>query len=551
MIEVKVFKAQGRLVVTFEYDPELVNRIRAVPQSWWNANDRVWLVPPENLRSLVGQFPDAKYLGELEEETRFIKHSIAQAKEGATGSIEGISFPLRPYQVSGTLALATMDGGAILADDMGLGKTVQALALAHVLKEEHRQGADLRGRAMRVLVVCLASAKLTWLDHVKRVLPGWRGFIADSGKTVQHYFGSTWTDSFLGAEGFVGIVNYDRIWRKSVADALHGIKFDLLVLDEAHKIKNRKAKRSEAAVEAAGHSKYVLATTGTPVENRPAELFNILVTIGKFRRGDWWRYAKRYCDAKETIIWRKEPPDFKPRPRKVWDYTGKSNIEELGRMIAPYMIRRTKAEVLPELPPKQYDDWRVEVEKGDEYERNRKSAKAAHDAIEYTQNLFTMRRLLALAKVDFLTERLVDTPHSTLVFSSHVEPLERLGKQFLGSGAVLTGSVSTDERQQHMDAFQSGKLRFLFCSTAAMGQSVTLTAAQEVIFLDLPWTPAAKVQAEDRAHRIGQTKSLMVTTMTAVDSLDEALLSLHEEKSATASSLLGEAEMLKALKVTL
>lgn len=416
-----------------------------------------------------------------------------------------------PFQRA-AIAYALGRPGTLLADEMGLGKTVEALGVVN---------ADPSAR--RVLIVCPASLKLNWARECERWLVGERS-IGVAGKTFP-----------AGAD--VVIVNYERLgkWAAELAGT-----WDVLVADECHYAKNRTAQRSKHLYALEARRKLFL--TGTPILNRPVELQPIAGALDPDTFGHFWTFAKRYCHPMRTNF--------------GWDLSGASHLGELHELLrGTIMVRRTKAEVLTELPPKRRQVIelsadglsslvQVEARAWDEHTRRlaelrrrsgeaRAAGKGAGDEelrlLREGVNaafgeLSKLRHGTALAKVPLVVEHvknaLLASP-KIVVFAHHRDVVSELAAAFEDAAVTLTGEDTPEARQAAVDRFQTDPTCALFVgSIRAAGLGLTLTASAHVVFAELDWVPANMTQAEDRTHRIGQRESVLVQHLVLQDSLD-------------------------------
>ena len=419
---------------------------------------------------------------------------------------------LFPHQVEG-VAFLLRRRRAILADDMGLGKTRQAIIGLHV----GEPGGPY-------LVVCPASVKRNWRREVEAALPDARSHII-AGRSDATPLDADWV-----------IVNYDVLGAH--AERLRTIAWRGMVFDEAHYLKNHQSQRSRHArsIVDAADDPLVYALTGTPLTNRPRDLFPLLQLCGHALARSFLSFARRYCAAHQT--------DY------GWVTDGASNLDELAVQLHGLMLRRTKDEVL-DLPPKLRTWLPVEVpattgakEIGDvvrlllDRQIGRRSARRGGDAADRGRLLASLtraRQKLAAAKaadtIDFV-ENAVGQGEKVIVFSCFDEPLKKVQKHFGDAAVLLTGATPAARRQKLVDIFQSDDdVRVFAANIIAGGVGLNLTAARQVVFNDLDWVPANHWQAEDRAYRIGQTNTVNVTYMTATGTVDDFVSTLLEAKT--------------------
>lgn len=445
---------------------------------------------------------------------------------------EGLSY--LPYQLGG-IAYAIQRQATLIADEMGLGKTIQAIGY-------------INAKAPRtVLIVCPKSLLLNWKSELQKWLVWPSEIVINLGKPEL----TDKPDLPTVAPIRIMITNYDQLKKLEDWGWLEGASPELLILDEAHYCKNGKAQRTKLTQRIAKKCTQKLFLTGTPVLNRPIELFPILQMLDAetwdpagYVKGEqkaagegagFFRFAKRYCNAHEEWHGR----------TKHWDFSGHSNLEELQeRLRSTCMVRRLKADVLRELPPKRRqvislpgnaEDFEIE---GDDLE----TVTAAARKIPF-EEISKKRHEQALLKiepaVEHIREALESGSQKIVVFAHHKDVVTELAKGLSEYGAVaITGETSSEDRQAAVDAFQTGAARVFLGSIAAAGVGLTLTAASHVVFVELDWVPANVAQAEDRCHRIGQTESVLVQHLVLQGSLDEKICKMLVEKQEIADMAL-------------
>ncbi len=450
-------------------------------------------------------------------------------------------YSLYPHQAAGVQFLAQR-GRAILADDMGLGKTRQAIV---ALNEATPAGT--------VLVICPASLKLNWAREIRLV---------DADAAVE----------VIGVPGHEAanarwvVVNYDMLARHG--ERLRAIPWAGVIIDEAHFIKNASQRTSQVlkiigVVDAKSDAKsdgkrdapagpgMVFLLTGTPMPNRPRDLFNLLRAVGHPSTRSFLSFARQYCGAYRN--------DY------GWVTDGASNIAELNLLLKEVMLRRKKDDVL-DLPPKIRSWVPVQIDAVS-------ALKAYRDFVEWFQaadpsrpndteflaRITRLRLALHKAKHAACAERIRDvlaTGQKVLVFASYTEGITR-HKKALGDKAVtITGADNARQRMVATDAFQDDpKVQVALCNLIAGGVGLNLTAATHVIFQDLDWVPANHLQAEDRCYRIGQTRQVTVEYLLADGTLDGYIAELLETKlklvQAVESDELPEPSILKDLQAKL
>ena len=442
----------------------------------------------------------------------------------------------RPYQRHGIAwldAVARHRSGALLADDMGLGKTLQTIAL-------------LAGRAATRphLVVCPTSVVGNWARELKRFAP--------TLPVVRHHGPGRTSDATAFTPGSVVITSYSLLLRD--LPLLSDMDWDVLVLDEAQQIKNHTAQTAKAARRIPAWTR--IALTGTPVENRLAELWSIMDFANPGLLGPHKRFAKRFA---EPIELRRDP----------------GATARLRELISPYLLRRLKSEVATDLPEKlestvactltaeQARLYKKAVTTaldqglGDGFERHGRVLalltelkQICNHPAQYlgeTDGALTGRS----GKLDRVTEMLaeiVDNGDRALVFTQYRKMGELLGRHLsaeLGLPRVpfLHGGVSGPGREAMVDAFQDGSAPpILLVSLKAGGTGLNLTAANHVVHYDRWWNPAVEDQATDRAHRIGQTRRVDVHKLVTGGTLEERVGELLERKRSLADAIVGTGE---------
>jgi SWI/SNF-related matrix-associated actin-dependent regulator 1 of chromatin subfamily A len=378
------------------------------------------------------------------------------------------------------------------------GKTIQLAGLL-----------NLRGQELqRVLVVTPASVKRIWALELSKWLVRKVPIMIVKGPT---------RPLDLPTSG-IWIINYELLTK--FRSALLREPWDLIALDEAHFIKNRSSRRTKACFGLAKVARRKILLTGTPLLNRPAELWALLHFLAPAEWLNFYRFAHRYC-APFRSEWR-------------WDFSGASNLEELNaKLRRGLMLRRLKKDVLFQLPPLTRALVPLDVGLGDLEALTRL---AGLDPLKMPLELdplsipldcvakirHELGRLKAGSALTFILEQAESSDDKFVVFAHHRAVLDELYRGLAGSGAVLvTGETPEADRQSAIERFQTDpSTRFFVASIRAMGIGVTLSAASRVIFVEQDWTPSILRQAEDRLHRISQTQAVLVQYLVVPDSID-------------------------------
>ncbi len=464
-------------------------------------------------------------LQDLESIRRQREWFLAQVRAGRR-SLEVLSEPLYPFQHDGMLHLA-LSGRSLLADDMGLGKTVQAIAASVLLQQ-------LRG-IERVVIVCPASLKHQWKREIER-FTRCDAVVVNGGRRTRR--------ELYRSGAFFTIVNYELVLRD--LEMINQLTPDLVILDEAQRIKNWRTKTADAVKRL--ESRYAFVLTGTPLENRLDELYSVFQFIDPKVLGPLWRFNLRYFEVEK-------------RRSGSYKVVGLKNLAELRSRIRPYVLRRTRDEVLDQLPERTDNLFWVEMtaaqqEPYEDFHRtvSRLRAQAEKRALTPEEHDILMRSLLkmrmicnALALHDqelegkqiertapklveleaILRDEVVSAGRKAILFSQWsrmlklVEPvLQRCGLHWV----KLTGKVPTHRRGELLDRFADDPDCRVFLSTDAGGVGLNLQAASVVINLDLPWNPAVLEQRIARAHRHGQRRPVQVINVLTKGTIEETML---------------------------
>jgi len=316
----------------------------------------------------------------------------------------------------------------------------------------------------------------------------------------------------------IAIVNYDIVWK---LPNLQDIEWDILIMDECHAISNPEAKRSVAVKSL--RSKYALAMTGTPIPNKPINLWNTLDLLQPGAWGTYHEFGVQYAGA-----FKKYNPFKKGRDKTEWQYKGATNTEELNkRLRSSVMIRRLKEQVIHNLPDKVENTIPLpRVPKiARQYERYQRMD---DESPEKQGTMARLHRDTGFAKIDAALE-LIDNKLSSgrklVVFAVHKGILDAIQNKYYATSVRICGSTAQKDRQPAVDRFQTDPNCNLFIGNIrAAGAGITLTAASDMLFVELSWSEGDMKQAAARCHRIGQKESVQIDYMVLEDSLDANIL---------------------------
>ena len=438
----------------------------------------------------------------------------------------------------------------ILADEMGLGKTRQAVISAG---ENGKKG---------TLIICPASLKVNWEREILEVYPEEEIQIIDS------------KSDGLNTEASWYIINYDILKKhKDLIQATIDFKgIDTIILDEAHYIKG-KSQRAKLVTEMCSDEniKNVYALTGTPIMNRPIELFNILKAIGHPLGSKRSFYSKRYCGAYLRVL---------KNGRRFIDEKGATNLGELRTLIKSSILRRKKEEVL-NLPDKIISimespmsrEWKIEYENAwDNYllflaeypvpEKDIDNIIMAKQLVEIQK----LKQVCSYSKIDRIVDDIanaIDQGEKIIVFTQYTKTLEKIaegvknlkiskdGKKVDIECVTLSGKDKMEARQESVDKFQNDEKTKVFVSNIkAGGVGLTLTEGSIVMFADMDWSPEVHSQAEDRAHRIGQNRMVNIYYYYVPETIEEDIIGLLTEKKKIIDEILdGTKENIKQTSI--
>lgn len=475
--------------------------------------------------------------------------SMSEAHDGPAVYVPGLSGELRNYQRA-AVDWILRNRRVYIGDEMGTGKTLCSLA------------AVIADGSLPLVVVCPASVKIGWQRQIKKFFPD---FPDDNIYMCNGRLAKPIPDN-----ASIIIINYDVLsyW----VTRLQAHKPKAVILDEAHFIKSRKAKRTRAAIALANRANLRIAMSGTPLTNRPIELVPQLEAIGRMEdmtngRRTWW-FIERYCRPVHNGY--------------GWDTKGASNLFELNDRLRKLgiLIRRRKEDVLTEMPPKQrvsipltitnredyqkvrrdISHWvRQQIEKDPEYQRkivgaspevarivfeNEINAKVARtQAAAAITKLSALRQVCMRGKLNASIEWLDDfltSEEKIVVFCTHREAVDHLCNHFGKRAVKIVGGLGSDKRQEAIDAFvQDDEVRIVVANIDAAAEGIDgwQHVCSNVAFLELTWTPTKHHQAEDRCHRSGQQNPVTCYYLIAEDTIDEYLATLIDNKRAVINAV--------------
>lgn len=423
-----------------------------------------------------------------------------------------------PFQKAGIRSIVKYKN-ILLADEPGLGKTIQAIGAINYLK------------IRKILIICPAFLRLNWKKELEKwIVEKLSIQIVTSGK-----------DKLMDAD--ITIFSYDLLIK--FRPELLKQNFTAIIADESHYLKSTKAKRTKIFF---GNKRTrglvtiadrVILMTGTPITNRPHELYHVLKTLFPRSVSDlsYINFLDRYCVYYINA----------PFGRVI---TGAKNQEELNiKLRSGFMVRRLKKDVLKQLPSKQYQIIELtndhNVKKLIEQEKICNFDIMAASKIIFDSNISQIRKELGVLKVkpaiNFI-ENLLEEKEKIVLFAHHHDVIDGLEKELKKYNPVtITGKTPMKQRDNNISMFQNDKnCRVFIGNIQAAGTGITLTAADTVVFVESSWVPGENDQAADRVHRIGQDSNVMIYFIVFENSLDFKILNSFVGKSRDINKILDE-----------
>lgn len=405
----------------------------------------------------------------------------------------------------------------ILADDMGLGKTGSAVM------------ATIACKAKKILIICPASLKLNWKREIEFY----------SEESVGIVEGKKWQD------GKYVIINYDILKNfhkipKGREDHSHILKqgFDLIIIDEAHYVSNGKAKRTKLVNHLTTKIDRLWLLSGTPMTSRPMNYYNLLKLVGSRVAENWIHFVRRYCDGKQIFR----------GYRKIWLTYGATNLDELRDKTQDKVLRRLKEDVL-DLPDKIITPIQMNLTSREykremgEYQDWKRENKTKGLSIQLAK-LMTVRQIIAMEKVketEQLIEQAINQDKKVIVFTNFTDPLLAIHEKYKKNSVILNGTMKKEDRQKSVDRFQTDdNIKVFIGNIKAAGVGITLTAAEVVIFNDLSFVPSDMSQAEDRAFRIGQKKSVSCIYPIYENTIERKIFNIVNNKKSVIDTVMGD-----------
>ncbi|CAL9081300.1 unnamed protein product [Musa textilis] len=538
--------ASGVIAAKFNYHPLLVDAFHKIPKASWHGKERLWMFPPsslavaeEVLNVVTGVDVEVQTLDPLVQRALAAASSVPDLREDLYDRMPSyVESKLLPFQREGIRFMLQHGGRALLADEMGLGKTLQALDFGP------RSCIELLSSSLLIIFK---------LDHLIYMIQQWLNIpSADILVVLSQHGGSNKAGfkivfsnlkSNIHLDGVFNIVSYDVV--PKIQDILLASEFKIVIADESHFMKNAQAKRTNACLPVLQKAQYAILLSGTPALSRPIELFKQLEALYPGVYKNVHEYGNRYCKGGIFGL-----------------YQGASNHEELHSLMkATVMIRRLKKDVLSQLPVKRRQQVFLDLNEKDlkqirimfrELEVVKMNIQAC-DSPEKIESLKFMQKNLinkiyndsAEAKIPAVLDYLstvIEADCKFLIFAHH-QPMIDAIHQFLLKKKVgcirIDGGTPSSMRQPLVNEFQEKiDIKAAVLSIKAGGVGLNLTAASTIFFAELTWTPGDIIQAEDRAHRIGQVSSVNIYYLLSNDTVDDIIWDVVRSKLETLSQML-------------
>lgn len=518
--------------------------VKKVPGAQFDWKEKVWRVPLEQ----------RGYLVQLQKYCKAQYYKIDNADTKQFDEIPPLpnldidiqlshpeGFGFRPYQEQG-VARGMELKRFMNCDEQGLGKTLQSIG---TLQGESLKGEDV----FPALVICPASTKINWKRE-------WEMWTNRKAMVLETKIKNSWHRYHELGMADVFIVNYESLkkyfvkhmpprgkLRKS-SDIVMDERVDLfksVIVDESHRCKDTKTQQAKFTLNICKDKERVILLTGTPVVNKPIDLFPQLAIMGRLNHfGGKKGYLQRYCEGGR----------------------GATNLKELNYLLNKHcFFRREKREVAKDLPEKQRQTILCDITTREQYNKARDKfveylrEKGCEDAEiakklrgEIMVKMAELKKISAYGKLNEAKEfihQVIDSGEKLIVFVIHHVIVDELLKEFPGA-VTITGRDNTEQKQASIDAFQKKEnVKLVICNIKAAGVGLTLTASSRVAFIEYPWTYADCVQCEDRAHRIGQTNNVMCTYFLGQNTIDQYLYEMIQKKRHVGNTITGASDEMK------
>jgi len=551
---------KNNLIISFDYNPALVAIIKGINGRKFDSEHNVWTFPKQSIKEVLDVLTPLGFvvdpsLKDGYKEQGLLKAKIERIKRGEFKDsekelFENIGLPLMPFQKIGSGFLC-VSGSSLLADSPGCGKSIQSIATT-IIRD-----------AKKVLVVCPATLKLSWFDELEKWIPDTKVTVISGNKKERE---EKWNE-----DSVYYLSNYEQLLRN--LPEMQKIDWDYIIADEATRLSNIKSKQSIQIKKI--KAKHRISLTGTPLNNKIEDVWNILDFCQQNSLGDYWSFTNKYCIKQKIHLKEKISKEGKIiKGRTVSLITGYKNLGELKNILSDYMIRRTKEEVLSELPPKLYETVYVEFSKEEKeiYKNVQENILSELKDLTIDTKYLNeaMVKLVRLKQVTNSLELVSDNTYSSKIlalkellgdiindnakaiifsqFSTFTDILMRELAEY--NPLLISGKVKQEQRNENIKLFNNDDRYKLLCMTEAGGFGLNLQRANYVIHADLPWSISKKIQREDRCHRKGQEKNVTIYQLIVKDTVDEYVLKVLMKKQKMSDEILGDSERINKVKIS-
>lgn len=541
----QISKKENVLIITFEYDPILVEIVKKFDSRKYNTKTKEWSVPIVHTKKVLETLIPLGFSARQDvrdEYDEIIRHNHKVEKilagnfnDSEKEAILKTNLPLFDFQKIGTGFLC-VNKSALLGDEPGLGKSIQSLA-ATIIKN-----------SKKTLIVCPSSLKLNWLDEIYKWFKNKKVIVITGDKNTRSKLWSEEADYY--------IMNYELLLRD--IEEIKKIDWDFIIADEATRISNPKAKQSKLIKTIP--AKYKIPMTGTPLSNSVQDIWNIIDFINPGMLGTYWQFLEKYCDKD-----------------RFGGIIGYKNLNDLKLILSEIMIRRKKSEVLKELPEILYETIYVEFDVEEKKIYNAVKNEIMSELKEYEINKVLNDKFLSMILVKMIRLKQVTGSLELVsdhVFSSKINTLKELLKDILHSNAkvliftqfstmadilireleeykplLMSGKVDNKTRKENEIKFQTNEENRIMVMTSVGSYGLNLQRASYVVHYDFPWSLEKMEQREGRAHRINQKLNVTVFKLIVQNSIDEYVLKVLHRKQKMSDDMLDK-ERIRKIKIS-
>lgn len=538
------------ITISFKYDPCVVNILNRIDGNKYNTETKIWKIPTYHVVELIDKLSSKNPTLSEEVKQLYVDkikkiNKTNKIKEYSFNNAENkifteLNLPLFDYQKIGVGVLCVL-GSALLGDEPGLGKTLQTLTTTKIKNSK------------KTLIVCPSSLKHTWKNEIEKWLPNEKHIIISGTKKERDNLWDNEDSNYV-------IMNYELLLKD--IDKIKTKNWDYIIADEATRLSNPASKQTKFIKKINANNK--IAITGTPMNNSIEDIWSIIDFCMPGYFGDYWHFINKYCNKEIIKIRIKTKTGYTYRHiSKISSY---KNTTELNDKINKCMIRRTKTEVLKELPDKLYENIYFDLSQTELKLYSAIEQRIIEELKEYNlnkvindkQNKFVFTKILRLmqftdspelisdlktsTKLETLKELLKDILNKNskaIIFTKFSEMADILLKELVDyKPTIISGRIDNESREKNKNYFNTNNECKIIIMTEAGGMGLNLQSANYVVHYDLPWSISKLQQREDRAHRIGQKNNVTVFKLIAKNTIDEHVLDVLKYKEKIAKKIL-------------